>query len=144
MHMIIVPLALSLALTIGCAAPERQAAIEQAGQQAEASSSNGYRNVPVEAARQLVDVTPGLIVLDVREPHEFAEGHIPGARNLPLGHLDAWAPTLDASKSYLVVCRSGARSTRASEQLAGRQFKGITNMTGGMLDWQRQGHPTQR
>jgi rhodanese-related sulfurtransferase len=143
MHPIILPLALGLALTAGCAATEQQAA-ERHAEQSRAAVNAPYQNVSVEETQRLIEATPGLTVLDVREPHEFAEGHIPGARNLPLGQLDTWAPMLDAAKPYLVVCRSGARSAKASAQLAERRFKGITNMTGGMLDWQGRNYPTER
>lgn len=143
MRHFVLPLALALALTAGCAATERDAASRADGG-SQAAAQAPYRNVTVAEAQRQVAADPGLAVLDVREPHEFAAGHIPGARNLPLGQLDTWAPTLDATKPYVVVCHSGARSARASEQLAARQFKGITNMTGGMSDWQRQGHPTTR
>lgn len=143
MRHFVLPLALALALTAGCAATERDAA-SRSEEGAQSAAQAPYQNVSVAEAQRLVAADPGLAVLDVREPHEFAAGHIPGARNLPLGQLDTWAPTLDASKPYLVVCHSGARSARASEQLAARQFKGVTNMTGGMRDWQREGHPTAR
>ncbi|MFN3429305.1 MAG: rhodanese-like domain-containing protein [Candidatus Sericytochromatia bacterium] len=143
MHPFILSLTLGLALTAGCAATEQQAA-DRPADQPRAAANAPYQNVSVEEARRLVEANPGLTVLDVREPHEFAEGHVPGARNLPLGQLDTWAPTLDATKPYLVVCRSGARSAQASAQLAERQFKGITNMTGGMLDWQGRNYPTER
>ena len=141
MQKLFVPLALALTLTVGCATAEQQVSSDRSAERSQATARAPYQNVSVDEARRLVVDNPNLTVLDVREPHEFAEGHIPGARNVPLGQLDTWAPTLDASKPYLVVCRSGARSAQASAQLAERQFKGITNMTGGMLDWQRQNYP---
>lgn len=146
MFKLISGMVLGLVVATGCAAGERQApgTTGATQQSAEAASVSRYENLSVGEAKRLVDGTPGLVVLDVREPYEFAEGRIPGARNMPLGQIAEWAPTLEPSKRYLVVCRSGSRSARASEELATRGFKGINNMTGGMLDWQQSAYPVER
>ncbi|MFC7060284.1 rhodanese-like domain-containing protein [Halobacillus seohaensis] len=76
-----------------------------------------------------------LNIIDVREVDEVAEGKIPGAVNIPLGLLEFRMNELDKSKEYIMVCRSGGRSGRASQFLESRGFK-VINMTGGMLAWE--------
>ncbi|RPF51156.1 rhodanese-like domain-containing protein [Aquisalibacillus elongatus] len=75
-----------------------------------------------------------LNIIDVRETDEVAEGKIPGAKNIPLGLIEFRENELDQGKEYIMVCRSGGRSGKATQYLEGRGFD-VTNMTGGMLDW---------
>ena len=76
-----------------------------------------------------------LDMIDVRETDEVAEGKIPGAVNIPLGLVEFRMHELDKSKEYIMVCRSGGRSGRASQFLESQGFK-VINMTGGMLTWE--------
>jgi len=73
-------------------------------------------------------------MIDVRETDEVATGKIPGAVNIPLGLIEFRLQDLDKSKEYTIICRSGARSGRATEFLESHGFS-VTNMTGGMLSW---------
>ena len=73
-------------------------------------------------------------IVDVREDEEVAQGVIPGAIHIPLGDLEARHSELDSNKHYIMVCRSGGRSTVACEILSEKGYD-ITNMTGGMLAW---------
>ena len=77
---------------------------------------------------------PSYTVIDVREPHERVEtGFVPGSVNVPLaGVLDGSAAIPSEKKPYLMVCRSGARSMKASEALASRGFD-VTNLATGTL-----------
>ncbi|MNX11252.1 Thiosulfate sulfurtransferase PspE precursor [compost metagenome] len=102
----------------------------------------GVKDVTISEARNLS--LQGVTVIDVREPHEYAEGHVPGARNLPLGQLDDWSQDLDSDGAYVIICRSGKRSAKAIQQLEGKGFKHLRNAQGGMLDWDAQGYPTSR
>ena len=74
-------------------------------------------------------------IIDVREPYEFSEGHIPGAELIPLGQISGAITKLSKDDSIVVVCRSGARSLRASQFLSSQGFKNVINMQGGMLSW---------
>lgn len=76
-------------------------------------------------------------VLDVREPHEFTGplGHIEGAVLIPLAELAARQGELDPARPVVVVCRSGARSARATLLLAQAGFGAAANLAGGMLRW---------
>ncbi|MFD2682388.1 rhodanese-like domain-containing protein [Bacillus seohaeanensis] len=74
-------------------------------------------------------------IIDVRETDEVAEGKIPGAVNIPLGLVEFRMHELDKSKEYIMVCRSGGRSGRASKLLESQGFN-VINMEGGMLSWE--------
>lgn len=71
-------------------------------------------------------------ILDVREPFEFTGGHIPGAKNVPLGTVPNYEGKKD-EKIY-VICQSGMRSKRATDILTSKGYNAI-NVKGGMLSW---------
>ncbi|SDW95838.1 rhodanese-like domain-containing protein [Paenibacillus sp. CF384] len=75
-----------------------------------------------------------LYMLDVREPAEWAAGHLVGAIHIPLGQLIERLDELDAAREVIVMCRGGGRSGLACELLGERGFS-IVNMTGGLLGW---------
>lgn len=83
----------------------------------------------------LVNEEKALNVIDVREVDEVASGKITGAINIPLSLIEFRMHELDKSKEYILVCRSGARSGRATQFLESHGFD-VTNMTGGMLAWE--------
>jgi glyoxylase-like metal-dependent hydrolase (beta-lactamase superfamily II) len=74
------------------------------------------------------------VVLDVREPDEFASWAISGARNLPLSQLGSLLPTIELAGPVIVVCASGARSARALEALRAAGVEAV-NLEGGMEAW---------
>ncbi len=76
-----------------------------------------------------------LSVIDVREDEEVAQGTIPGAQHIPLGEVPARLDELDKNKKYIMICRSGGRSGNACNYLHEQGYD-VTNMTGGMLDWE--------
>jgi rhodanese-related sulfurtransferase len=73
-------------------------------------------------------------VVDVREVSEVAEGKIPGAIHIPLGLLEFRMNELDKNKTYVMVCRSGGRSSRATQFLEYYGYN-VINMQGGMMSW---------
>ncbi|WP_409022060.1 rhodanese-like domain-containing protein [Dellaglioa sp. P0083] len=70
-------------------------------------------------------------IIDVREDDEFAEGHIPGAINIPLDEVDDYELT---GKAY-IICRSGRRSAQAADILFEKGYD-VVDVYGGMLSWQ--------
>lgn len=82
----------------------------------------------------------GAVLLDVREHHEWTSGHAPKARHIPLGQLGARAGELPRNREVLVVCRSGARSSRAAKMLSAQRGD-VANVKGGMSAWARAGLP---
>ncbi len=100
-----------------------------------------YAGIP-EIAPEWVEEHLGAVqVLDVREPKEFNDelGHVAGARLVPLGELKDRMADLDKTKPTVLVCRSGARSARATLLLQQNGFQRVANVTGGMLRWRMQG-----
>ncbi|HEV7126428.1 MAG TPA: rhodanese-like domain-containing protein [Ktedonobacterales bacterium] len=97
------------------------------------SGAGAVANVsPKEAqARQQA----GAIILDVREPDEWADGHIAGATHIPLGSLGQRIAELDPSQEIIAVCHSGVRSTSAVRALQRIGFTQVKNLAGGMLAW---------
>lgn len=78
----------------------------------------------------------GYEVIDVREPDEFAAGHIPDAQNLPLSTLQSGADLifLNQDGQYIIICRSGNRSQQASEILQEQGYT-VVNVEEGMSSW---------
>jgi sulfur dioxygenase len=84
-------------------------------------------------------------IVDVREPDEFNGplGHIPGATLLPLGLLNENAGLIEKQTPVVAVCRSGARSARATLILGNAGFDKVANLAGGMLRWRAQRFPVE-
>ncbi len=74
-------------------------------------------------------------LVDVREPWEYEESHLPGATLIPLATLVECLDTISRKKPTLVYCRSGKRSAAAASLLTGQGFDEVYNLTGGMLAW---------
>lgn len=83
----------------------------------------------------------GIVVVDVREPDEYALGHVPGAILVPLGTVPEQVDTFSGQPTY-VICRSGARSLRACEFLAA-QGREVVNVAGGTMAWIDAGHAVE-
>lgn len=97
----------------------------------------GAASVPVlspESLASRLDAGETPCIVDVREPHETAAGHIPGARLVPLGVLEAHLGELPAHEEIVMVCRSGGRSAMATQMALSAGLKAV-NMSGGMLAW---------
>ncbi len=90
---------------------------------------------PEEASRI---VAFGGLLLDVREGYEWDAGHVAGAVHLPLGQLVQRVEELPEDRQLVVVCRSGARSARATAFLASSGFAAV-NLAGGMQAWAEAG-----
>lgn len=111
--------------------------------------------VPVEeGAPKRVDVeefdqvrtSHDAIVLDVRTPGEFSSGHIPGAINVDFSSPDFTekVKALDKKQVYLLHCRSGGRSQRASTLLEGLGFTRVFDLAPGILGWEKEGKPMDK
>ncbi len=81
------------------------------------------------------------ILLDVRTPEEFTEGHLLGAINIDYNNdgFAAALDTLDKTKQYEVYCRSGHRSGESAKMMVKKGFKKVYNLEGGILKWQESG-----
>lgn len=111
-------------------------------------AAEAVRNVTVSEAYQWIQEHPGAVVIDVRTSGEFNGplGHIAGARLLPVQEIETWSGDVaDLKDSEIVlVCHSGARSSRAAEFLKSQGFQHLINVTGGMSAWAAAGYPVER
>ena len=99
-------------------------------------ATNSYRQISMDEAVKMMKDEKNYIILDVRRPDEYAEGHIPGAINVPNEEIGTVkiAELPDKSQLILVYCRSGRRSKEASEKLVKLGYTNIVEF-GGILDW---------
>ncbi len=86
-----------------------------------------------ELAERLADRTTATLI-DVRQPQEFAEGHVEGARLIPLNDVPDRLGEIPTNGEVLVVCRTGARSLAACEFLAAQGVEAV-NVEGGVMAW---------
>ncbi|MEC7921826.1 MAG: rhodanese-like domain-containing protein [Planctomycetota bacterium] len=126
------------------------------------------RRIDPEEARQLLDSQEGYTYLDVRSEEEFAQGHVPGAVNIPVASSNPLGPglvanpdfnrqvaeQLDKDSKIITACLRGGRSLKAAMMLTAEGYTGIVDMLGGYdaeLDafgnvvvegWARRGFPT--
>ena len=112
---------LAVLLLTGCAAP---------------AEGGSYRQISMNDAVMMMEEESGYIILDVRTSEEFADKHIPGARNIPNEAIGTEElPELpDKDQLILVYCRSGNRSKQASEKLVALGYTNIVEF-GGIIDW---------
>ncbi len=92
--------------------------------------------INAEEAKARLDSEEGIILVDVRTPEEYREGHIPGAILLPVDEIFANAEAVipDKEETYFIYCRSGNRSATASSQLVEMGYLNIYDL-GGINDW---------
>lgn len=87
-------------------------------------------------------------LIDVREPDEFAAGHLPGSINIPRGVLEFKIATfpecVDQAKPYLIYCRTGGRSALAAVQLQKIGYTKLVSMAGGYVAWSEEGRPVDK
>ena len=93
-----------------------------------------------ELSRWLEDKKGQFNIIDVREMGEIAHGTVPHAVAMPLGTVPAHVHSLDRNATYVMVCRSGARSGQACMFLMQHGFQHVYNLRGGMIGWVQSGH----
>ncbi len=84
----------------------------------------------------------GAFILDVRQPEEWDQVHIPGATLIPLGELQSRLSEVPSDQEVVVVCRSGNRSQEGRNILKNAGYEQVTSMAGGVNQWQAAGYPT--
>jgi hydroxyacylglutathione hydrolase len=97
-------------------------------------------------ARGLRDLTERdeVAIIDVRGASEYAAGHIPGSRNVPLGYLAGRIDEIPATGQVVVHCESGVRSAIAASLLAAQGRQGVRDLAGGLDAWRKAGMPLER
>ncbi|MGD9949218.1 MAG: rhodanese-like domain-containing protein [Desulfobulbus sp.] len=99
----------------------------------------GYQDINVDRLREYMArrQESDYVLVDVRQPDEYVQGHIPGSVLIPLGEIPERMNELPVDKDVVVYCRSGKRSRGAALFIASRPYVAATvfNMTGGILAW---------
>jgi SulP family sulfate permease len=99
-----------------------------------------HRHVPPTEFQDLASRS-GSLVVDLREPEEYLQWHLPEAKLLPLRTLPEEGPRLPKDRNLLLVCRSGRRTARAVRMLQAQGFDRLYGLKGGILAWRAQGLP---
>jgi rhodanese-related sulfurtransferase len=102
-------------------------------------------NVPTVSIADLAAVLaadPAAPVVDVREPHEFATGHVPGAVLIPMSVLPVRVEEIPRDRTVYVVCQVGGRSGQVVDWLAPQGYD-VVNVAGGTQAWILAGHPVE-
>ncbi len=120
----ILPILLIILMLGGCAAAKDPA------------NDLAYKQITANEAKELMESETDYIILDVRRPDEFSEGHIPNAVNIPNENIgsEEISELPDKDQLILVYCRSGNRSKQASEKLAKLGYTNVVEF-GGIIDW---------
>lgn len=100
------------------------------------SSDSSYTKITAKEAKEMMDNSSDIIILDVRTEEEFKEGHIEHALLIPDTEIEEKAESIlkDKSATILVYCRSGRRSALASDALANLGYTNVFDF-GGIIDW---------
>ena len=85
-----------------------------------------------------------VFVLDVRTPQEFAEGHVPGAVNVPYDQVASRLAEVPKDKDIVLYCRSGRRAGLAADVLAAQGYTRLSHLEGDMPAWIEKGHPVEK
>jgi rhodanese-related sulfurtransferase len=86
---------------------------------------------------------PNAFILDVREPEEFARGHVPNAVNLPQADLATRLEELPRDRPIMTICQSGMRSLRSAQFLRQQGFEQVVSIAGGTAEWRAAGRPVE-
>lgn len=96
----------------------------------------GISHVDAEELKQMLEnEREDALFIDVREPDEYASGHIPGVPLVPMGNIPYACESMDTKAEYVFICRSGSRSFNVAQYMRQRGFESVHNFAGGMLAW---------
>ena len=102
----------------------------------------------MEEYRKVVENPGGTLIVDVREPQEYAAGHVPGAINIPRGVIEfkiwnqvGYPATTQMDQPIVLQCQNGNRTSLTAQSLADLGFTHINAVVMSLDDWQKSGHP---
>lgn len=132
MRRVLIAILLATVTLVGCSAAPG----------AGSSGSSGKTTLTASEFKALI-AQPGVQVIDVRTPAEFASGHLAGATNIDIeaSDFDARVGQLSRSGSYALYCRSGNRSGQALARMTSAGFSTVAHLGGGIGAWQAAGYP---
>lgn len=99
---------------------------------------------PGEVAQRIHDPQRAPLLLDVRTAREFAEGHVPGAVNIPVQDLAAQLGQVPQDREIVVYCEVGGRASRAGKLLRENGYARVSEMEGSMSAWRKAGLPVAK
>ena len=106
------------------------------------------RTIDMATFRAALDKKSLGLIVDVREPWEYADGHVPGAINIPRGQIEfkiwphvGYPGKTDLTKKITLYCSSGSRCALAAKSLQELKFSNVTAVDMKIEDWQKGGHP---
>ncbi len=109
---------------------------------AEQRPGEPFKRIDVHEAKELIDAG-GVQVIDAREPHEHAEGHVPGSVRIQHMAILPQADKLATDRPILFICKSGQRSAVAAEFAASLGLTDLYNVEGGHDAWHAAGYPME-
>ncbi len=112
------------------------------GEEREAVQLSQSEEISVVELKQRMDAGENLVIIDVREPYEYAISRIPGTILIPLGQVSERAAELEQFDEIIIHCRSGIRSADALNILKSKGFKNLKNVVGGIDAWSVEIDPT--
>lgn len=95
----------------------------------------GLQTINAEQFREKASKRSGVLVVDVREPHEYKNGHIPSAINIPLSQLNSRVKEISPKNEVLLYCRTGIRSKQAGRILRRHGYTNLSHLRGGIAAW---------
>jgi rhodanese-related sulfurtransferase len=101
-----------------------------------------FTRISAEEAKEML--SQGAAVIDVREPHEYNAGHVPGAALIPVNSVYARREELPRDQDVIFVCAIGQRSALAAEMAAAAGLTRIFNLEGGTESWIKSGEPVDK
>ena len=137
-HFALLVAMLTLSLLAACGGQEAAAPVVE-----EIDLTTLADSVDVDTVHAIKD-NPGVFLLDVREPDEYAAGHIPGITLIPMGEVAARLAELPRDKEIVVTCRTGNRSGQVADLLREQGFTNVHNMSGGIVAWEEAGYPVEQ
>ena len=111
-----------------------------------AKAKADIKKVTAAEVKAAIDNKEKVVILDVRDPNEFAAGHLPGAINVSRGTLEfnIWGKVSDQNAKMYVYCKTAARSALATKTLSDLGYKNAVLMDAQFEDWIKAGYPVER
>lgn len=103
-----------------------------------------FTRITIDEAEEMLRDDGAYALIDVREPHEFEKGHLPGAKLIPVNSVYERRDELPKDKELLFVCARGQRSALAAEMAAAAGFTKLHNIEGGTDAWREAGKPIEQ
>jgi phage shock protein E len=135
-----------IALMIALVVPASFTSLQAEEKPSSAESKQTVLNVSVEQAETVLSKNKDVIILDVRTPKEYANGHLHSATNLDFyaADFEHKLAKMDRSRPYLVHCAVGGRSAKVRDKMKELNFKSIYHLEGGMKAWEKAGKKVEK